>query len=68
MSTLGITAGAHRLWAHRSYHARMPLRILLALFNSMAFQASLCVHIALAFIDDWFCFHLGTLAPYGNAP
>ena len=35
---LGITAGAHRLWSHRAYKARLPLRILLAIFNSLAFQ------------------------------
>ncbi|XP_060573447.1 stearoyl-CoA desaturase-like isoform X2 [Ruditapes philippinarum] len=35
---LGITAGAHRLWAHRSYKAELPMRILLAIFNSLAFQ------------------------------
>jgi stearoyl-CoA desaturase (Delta-9 desaturase) len=35
---LGITAGAHRLWAHRTYKARLPLRILLALFNTLALQ------------------------------
>lgn len=29
---------AHRLWAHRSYKARLPLRILLTIFNTMAFQ------------------------------
>jgi stearoyl-CoA desaturase (delta-9 desaturase) len=34
----GITAGAHRLWSHRSYKAKLPLRIFLALCNSMAFQ------------------------------
>ncbi|KAL4240636.1 suppressor of clathrin deficiency [Mactra antiquata] len=38
ISGLGITAGAHRLWSHRSYKAKLPLRILLAIFNSMAFQ------------------------------
>lgn len=38
MNGLGITAGAHRLWSHRAYRARLPLRILLGLFNSMAFQ------------------------------
>lgn len=38
MNGLGITAGAHRLWSHRSYHAKLPLRILLAIFNSIAFQ------------------------------
>jgi fatty-acid desaturase len=26
---LGTTAGAHRLWAHRTYKAKLPLRILL---------------------------------------
>ncbi|KAJ2942570.1 hypothetical protein O0L34_g2038 [Tuta absoluta] len=35
---LGITAGAHRLWAHKSYKARLPLRLLLTLFNTCAFQ------------------------------
>lgn len=38
LSGLGITAGAHRLWAHRSYKARFPLRVILALFNTLAFQ------------------------------
>ncbi|XP_067224931.1 acyl-CoA desaturase [Chanodichthys erythropterus] len=37
-SALGITAGAHRLWSHRSYKASLPLRIFLAFANSMAFQ------------------------------
>ncbi|XP_061703955.1 acyl-CoA Delta-9 desaturase-like isoform X1 [Cydia pomonella] len=40
MSGLGITAGAHRLWAHKSYKARLPLRLLLTLFNTIAFQDS----------------------------
>ena len=40
MSGWGITAGAHRLWAHRSYKAKLPLRIILAMWNSMAFQVS----------------------------
>lgn len=39
-SALGITAGAHRLWAHKSYKARLPLRILLTIFNTIAFQDS----------------------------
>ncbi|XP_053547919.1 acyl-CoA desaturase isoform X2 [Bombina bombina] len=38
MSALGVTAGAHRLWSHRSYKAKLPLRIFLAVANSMAFQ------------------------------
>ncbi|XP_077469268.1 stearoyl-CoA desaturase b [Stigmatopora argus] len=38
ISALGVTAGAHRLWSHRSYTATPPLRAFLALANSMAFQ------------------------------
>lgn len=38
ISALGVTAGAHRLWSHRSYKASLPLRIFLAIANSMAFQ------------------------------
>lgn len=38
MSAFGITAGAHRLWSHKTYRAKLPLRILLAFCNSMAFQ------------------------------
>lgn len=37
---LGITAGAHRLWAHRAYKANWPLRIILVVFNTIAFQNS----------------------------
>uniref|UniRef100_A0A6B2E899 Putative fatty acid desaturase n=1 Tax=Phlebotomus kandelakii TaxID=1109342 RepID=A0A6B2E899_9DIPT len=35
---MGITAGAHRLWAHKSYKAKLPLRVLLMCFQSLAFQ------------------------------
>ena len=38
---LGITAGAHRLWAHRSYKASFPLRVFLMLINSIANQGSI---------------------------
>ncbi|MBN3302759.1 WNT8B protein, partial [Amia calva] len=38
ISALGVTAGAHRLWSHRSYKASLPLRMFLATANSMAFQ------------------------------
>nr|UEN71132.1 acyl-CoA delta(11) desaturase 2 [Glyphodes pyloalis] len=38
VSALGVTAGAHRLWAHRSYKARWPLRLFLAVLQTMAFQ------------------------------
>ncbi|XP_069466596.1 stearoyl-CoA desaturase [Ambystoma mexicanum] len=38
MSALGVTAGAHRLWSHRTYKAKLPLRVFLTFANSMAFQ------------------------------
>lgn len=41
LSGLGITAGAHRLWAHKSYKATLPLRVFLMLCNSMAFEGSI---------------------------
>lgn len=31
LAALGVTAGAHRLWAHRTYKAKLPLRIFLAI-------------------------------------
>lgn len=49
VTALGVTAGAHRLWSHRSYKAKLPLRIFLAAANSMAFQVSLCC--LLRFLD-----------------
>jgi stearoyl-CoA desaturase (Delta-9 desaturase) len=41
ISGLGITAGVHRLWAHRSYDATFALRVILMLFNSIANQGSI---------------------------
>ncbi|XP_039761304.1 acyl-CoA Delta(11) desaturase-like [Pararge aegeria] len=38
LAFMGITAGAHRLWSHRAYKAKMPLQIILMVFNSLAFQ------------------------------
>lgn len=38
---LGITAGAHRLWSHKSYKARLPLRTFLMLCNCIAGQNDL---------------------------
>jgi stearoyl-CoA desaturase (Delta-9 desaturase) len=40
-SGLGITVGAHRLWAHRSYSAHWTVRVVLMILNSMANQRSL---------------------------
>uniref|UniRef100_A0A8D0Y3W8 Stearoyl-CoA desaturase n=2 Tax=Sus scrofa TaxID=9823 RepID=A0A8D0Y3W8_PIG len=38
LSAVGVTAGAHRLWSHRTYKARLPLRVFLIIANTMAFQ------------------------------
>ncbi|XP_014667777.1 PREDICTED: acyl-CoA desaturase-like [Priapulus caudatus] len=37
---IGITAGAHRLWSHRAYKAKWPLRVFLAFWNTVAFQVN----------------------------
>jgi len=41
ISGLGVTAGAHRLWTHRSYKARFPLRLFLTIANTMASENSI---------------------------
>jgi len=41
ISGLGITAGAHRLWAHRSYKASLFVRIVLMIYNCFANQGSI---------------------------
>ncbi len=43
ISSQGITAGAHRLWTHRSYKARLPLKLFLLMANAMAAQNSVIV-------------------------
>ena len=40
-SMIGVTAGVHRLWAHRSYKAHWTLRTFLMLLNSIAVQGSI---------------------------
>lgn len=42
-SGFGVTVGAHRLWAHRSFKAKLPLRIFLAIGQSIAGQN--CLYI-----------------------
>jgi len=39
--SFGVTAGAHRLWAHKCYKAKLPLRILLAFMHTVACQNSI---------------------------
>jgi len=37
---LGITAGYHRMWAHRSYNAILPYRILMLIAGTSCFEGS----------------------------
>lgn len=41
MSSIGVTAGAHRLWSHHSFKATWQLRVILMLFQTIAVQYSL---------------------------
>ena len=41
MSSLGITAGYHRLWAHPTYEASLPVRIALMIAGTFAIQNSI---------------------------
>jgi len=41
MTGLGITAGYHRLWAHKAYSARLPTKVLLLLLGTGATQGSI---------------------------
>ncbi|KAI1289866.1 Delta(9)-fatty-acid desaturase fat-7 [Halotydeus destructor] len=47
MTGWGITAGAHRLWAHRSYSAAWPLRLFLMLGHTMSGQFTLYIWVRL---------------------
>jgi stearoyl-CoA desaturase (delta-9 desaturase) len=38
---VGITMGYHRLWSHRTYTARWPLRFILAILGTLSFQGSI---------------------------
>lgn len=42
----GVTIGYHRLFTHRSFEARRPLKIVLASLGSMSFQGSLIGWVA----------------------
>lgn len=39
-SALGVTAGSHRLWAHKTYKANRPLELFLMLCHCMSGQNS----------------------------
>ncbi|CAG9772703.1 unnamed protein product [Ceutorhynchus assimilis] len=41
LSQIGVTAGAHRLWSHRSYKATLPLRLLLVILDTFVYETSI---------------------------
>lgn len=42
---LGVTAGAHRLWAHKTYKGTLPFRIMMMLFNCIALQNDIYIWV-----------------------
>ena len=42
-SGISITGGYHRLWAHRAYEARLPLKLFYMLFGAQALQNSILI-------------------------
>ena len=42
-SGISITGGYHRLWSHRAYEARLPLKIFYMLFGAQALQNSILI-------------------------
>ena len=75
-SLQGVTAGAHRLWTHRSYKARLPLRVFLMLVNCLAMENSIYVwtrdhrhgcQMAIAGFLEFYVFGPSGLEDYGSA-
>uniref|UniRef100_A0A6P7GRF6 (11Z)-hexadec-11-enoyl-CoA conjugase-like n=1 Tax=Diabrotica virgifera virgifera TaxID=50390 RepID=A0A6P7GRF6_DIAVI len=40
-SLIGVTGGAHRLWSHRAYKVRLPLKLLIMFLFTAAYQDSI---------------------------
>ncbi|VVD04036.1 unnamed protein product [Leptidea sinapis] len=38
LASVGVTAGAHRLWSHRAFKAKFPLQVLLMVMQTLSFQ------------------------------
>lgn len=38
-----VTAGSHRLWAHRSYKATWQLKLILVIFQTLSFQVTFII-------------------------
>jgi len=43
---MSITTGYHRMWSHRTFNARWPVRLALAVFGGMALQNSILIWAA----------------------
>lgn len=43
LGMLGVTGGMHRLWSHKAYKAKLPLRVFLAMCASIAGQNSILI-------------------------
>lgn len=46
LTGMSVSVGYHRLWAHRAFNARWPVRLALAIFGGMALQNSIYVWAA----------------------
>ena len=46
LNGIGIGSGYHRLWSHRTYKARWPLRLFLAIWGGQALQNSILIWCA----------------------
>lgn len=58
MCAMGVGAGSHRMWTHRSFKARMPLRIVLMIWQTMAFQVHLTTTLNTFFFFKYKCYLL----------
>uniref|UniRef100_A0A6P7GWC5 Acyl-CoA desaturase 1-like isoform X2 n=1 Tax=Diabrotica virgifera virgifera TaxID=50390 RepID=A0A6P7GWC5_DIAVI len=43
LSVIGITCGVHRLWSHKAYKAKLPLRIILMLMQTATLQNNIYI-------------------------
>lgn len=46
----GITAGAHRYWSHKSFKAKLPLKVILVFMQTVSFQVNYIVIFSVKFI------------------
>ncbi|XP_014485654.1 PREDICTED: acyl-CoA Delta(11) desaturase-like [Dinoponera quadriceps] len=41
ISIIGVSAGAHRLWSHRSYKAKWPMKLILMILQTASYELSI---------------------------